>query len=252
MRKSLLLFSILILIASSAASGISAQELWQKPASEWSKQEAETVLNKSPWAISQELRMRYRGGLRQVAGTGNIVLGDTVESGTEPPTDFTFTLRLRSGTPIRLALVRLKEIEENFEKMPPEKRSNFIQKYRGLVECPACAENYVLTLSSKSKSNPGADAVYATFGGAKLADLKRYIFLQNDKGEKRELSHFAAPKAPGEEAVFFFPRFDEKGKLLFTNENKYLIFNLTKDEVNINTNFKVQLKPLFQGDAVDF
>ena len=143
----------------------------------------------------------------KVAGSGNIIFGDLVESGTEPPTDFTFTLRLRSGTPIRLALVRQKEIEEDFSKLKGEARSAFIQKYRGLVECPACTENYVLTLSSKSKSNPGADAVYTAFGGAKLADLQRYIYLQNDKGEKRQLAYFVPPKAPGEEAVFFFPRF---------------------------------------------
>jgi hypothetical protein len=247
MKKALFLF----LAFAFATLTLNAQELWQKSASDWSKEETEKILNKSPWAVSQELRIQYQGGLRPVAGTGNIVAG-MVESGTEPPTDFTFTLRLRSGTPIRLALVRQKEIEENFEKLKGEARSAFIQKYRGLVECPACAENYVLTLSSKSKSNPGADAVYTAFGGAKLADLKRYIYLQNEKGEKRELAHFIPPKAPGEEAVFFFPRFDDKGKLLFTTDNKYMVFNITKDEVNVTTNFKVQLKPLFNGDAVDF
>ena len=248
MKKALFLF----LIFTFTTLALHAQELWQKPASEWSKEDVEKILNKSPWSISQELRIRYQGGLRSVAGSGNIIFGDLVESGTEPPTDFTFTLRLRSGTPIRLALVRQKEIEEDFSKLKGEARSAFIQKYRGLVECPACTENYVLTLSSKSKSNPGADAVYTAFGGAKLADLQRYIYLQNDKGEKRQLVYFVPPKAPGEEAVFFFPRFDDKRKLLFSTENKYLVFNLTKDEVNITTNFKVQLKPLFNGNAVDF
>lgn len=251
MKKIRFLFIVFVLFIFSANTLI-AQELWQKSAREWSSKDVEKILNDSPWAISQEVRIRYRGGLRQVAGTGNIVLGDMVESGTEPPTDFTFTLRLRSGTPIRLALVRQKEIEENFDKLKGKERTEFIEKYRGLVECPACAQNYVLALTSKSKSNPGADAVYTAFGGARLADLQRYIFLQNDNGEKRKLAHFAPPKAPGEEAIFFFPRFDEKGRALFTTENEYLIFNITKDEVNVATNFKVRLKPLYNGNAVDF
>ena len=112
-------------------------------------------------------------------------------------------------------------------------------------------ENYVSHFHRNQKQ-PRADAVYTAFGGAKLADLQRYIYLQNDKGEKRQLAHFVPPKVPGEEAVFFFPRFGDKGNLLFTTENKYMVFNLTKDEVNIATNFKVELKPLFNGNAVEF
>ena len=121
-----------------------------------------------------------------------------------------------------------------------------------MLECPACADNYVLALSSKSKENPGADAVYTTFGGAKLADIKRYLYIANEKGERRDLAYFVPPKAPGEEAIFFFPRLDEKGTPLLTPESKQLIFNVTNSEVNNIVNFRINVAPLVSGGVVQF
>lgn len=251
MKKSVYFLCTAILLGIFAVSQ-NAQKVWEKSADQWSSEDIELIMNKSPWAVSQELRLRNQGRINSVAGTGNIIIGDSIESSLEPPTDFTFTLRLRSGAPIRLALVRKKEIEENFEKLKGKERSAFIEKYKGLLECPACTDNYVLSLTSKSKSNPGADAIFTIFGGAQIADIKRYIYLANDKGEKRELAHFIPPKAAGEEAVFFFPRLDSEGKPLFTAASKHLIFNLTKNDVNINTNFKVPIKPLVYDGKVYF
>ena len=76
MKKTLFLF----LICTFTALSLHAQEIWQKSASEWSKDDVEKILNKSPWSTSQELRIRYQGGLRLVAGSGNIIFGDLVEN----------------------------------------------------------------------------------------------------------------------------------------------------------------------------
>lgn len=233
------------------AVSVNAQKVWEKPADQWSLQDIELIMNKSPWAVSQELRLRNDGSTNRVAGMGNIVGGE-IQSNLGPATDFVFTLRLRSGAPIRLALVRKKEIEENFSELKGKERSGFISKYKGLLECPACTDNYVLSLSSKSKSNPGADAIYTIFSGAKLADIKRYIYLLNEKGEKRELTYFTPPKAAGDEAVFFFPRLDSEGKSLFTPDSKQIIFNVTNNEININTNFRIPVKPIVYDGKVFF
>ncbi len=136
--------------------------------------------------------------------------------------------------------------------MSAKERELFNQRQKGLYDCPACLENYVLTLSSKSRENKGADAVYTAFGGDVFDNIKRYIYLQNDKGEKRELVYFTPPKSPGDEAVFFFRRFDDKNNLLFTKDSKYLILNLTNNQVNTATNFKIAIAPLIIGDKVQF
>ncbi len=232
-------------------------ELPKKPFPEWSKSEAEAIINDSPWAKRQELRIKFDKETQVAAGSYSGVSGaaaaqSQMEVTSQMPVDFIFVARLRSALPVRQALVRLKAIETNVEKMTDQQRTAYDTQMKGLLECPACATNYVVTLSSKSKSNPGADAVFATFKGGRLADLQRYVYLANERGERRLLVHFVPPKAPGEEAVFFFPRTDEKGAPLFTLDSKELLINLTDNQANSITNFKIDVTKLVLNGKVEF
>ena len=64
--------------------------------------------------------------------------------------------------------------------------------------------------------------VPAIFTNINEADVKAYVRLSNELGETRKLVHFERPKFQGEDAVFFFARFDEKGRPLLTPGNKKL------------------------------
>ena len=231
------------------------------PFQDWSKKEAEQVLEDSPWAVKQEVRLRFASQARRIAGgtvpsetTGGLIdtTSNTAElGGAEAPVDFQFTLRLRSALTVRQAVVRLKQLEAK-SAMGEKDRAAFEAKLKGLLECPACEQNYVLTLSSKSKERPGADPIFTTFKGGRLADLQRYIFIANSRGERRDLIHFVPPKAPGEEAVFYFPRFNEKGEALLTRTDTALIANFTNNDVNMNINFRIDVSKLIVNGQVDF
>jgi hypothetical protein len=238
-----------------------AQEDWKtKDFDKWNAADVEAILNNSAWVKSQEVRLHLEASAlvtpQQVAQNISLAPTDareTVGTGTlTPGIDFTFTLRLRSSMAIRLALIRKNQLETDTKKLSPKELELFNQRQKGLYECPACAQNYVVTLSSKSQESKGADAVYATFGAARFADIQRYILLQNDRGEQRKLVHFVPPKAPGDEAQFFFERYDEKNNLLFTKKDKTIILNLTNNQVNTVTNFRIDTAPLIVGDRVDF
>lgn len=258
-------FLIVLLIAlavSSTGFVIAQDEGWLKPFQQWSRKDVERVLEDSPWAPKQEVRIRYADKARRIAGgavpsesTG--ALTDTSSTlaemgGAEAPVDFQFTLRLRSALVVRQALVRLKQLDANYDRMSKDERAAFDARYKGLLDCPACEQNYVLTLSSKSKERPGADAVYTTFKGGRLADLQRYVFIANGRGERRNLVHFVPPKAPGDEAVFYFPRLNDKGETLITPDDTELTTNFTNNDVNMNTNFKVVVAKLVVAGRIDF
>jgi len=233
-----------------------------KPFQQWSKKEAEKVLDVSPWAVQQEVRLRYADAARRIAGgtVPSIAEGGIIDTpstqaemgGAEAPVDFLFTLRLRSALTVRQALVRLKQLQANYDEMDQKERANFDTKYKGLLECPACEQNYVLTLSSESKQRPGADAVFTVFKGGRLADLERYIYIANSKGERRNLIHFVPPKAPGDEAVFYFPRSNDKGEPLLTTTDAEFIANFTNNDVNMNTNFRIDVSKVIVDGQVDF
>jgi len=246
-----------VLIPVSFGTIYAQNELPQKTFQHWSRSEAEKILNNSPWAKQQEVRIKFDKETQTAAGSYSGISGAAAEQSktevtSQVPADFVFTLRLRSALPVRQAVVRLKELETNIEKMDPKDRIAFEAQVKGLLDCPACANNYVINLSSRSSSNPGADAVYSTFKGGRLADLQRYIYIANERGDRRQLIHFVPPKAPGDEAIFFFPRLDEKGALLLTLESKELLINLANNQADSITNFRIDATKLMLNGKVEF
>lgn len=248
----------LVVISGIMLAMIHAQEgLPKKPYTEWSREEATKVLNASSWAMQQEVRIKFDKEVQKAAGSYSGVSGTAAaqaqtEVTTQMPVDFIFTLRLRSAVPVRQAIVRLKTLDTDFEKMTSEQMGAFDKLAKGLLECPACAGNYVVTLSSRSKNSPGADAVFTVLKGARMSDLQRYVFIANESGERRQLAHFVAPKAPGDEATFFFSRFDDKGEPLLRTDNKELMINLNDNKPNSISNFRIDVKNIIVNGKIEF
>ena len=256
-KSSLKIWVAIVGAAAAFTVRIDAQESWtKKPFTQWSESEAQSVLNDSPWAARQELRVKFAKERQVAAGSYSGVSSATAaqsqtEVTSQVPVDFIFTLRLRSALPVRQALFRLRQLRSDV-KMSEKDRASYDAQTKGLLECPACADNYVVTLSSKSTTNPGADAVYTVFKGARPADLQRYVYIANERGDRRQLVHFVPPKTPGDEAIFFFPRLDEKGAPLLAPENKALLINLSDNQVNSVSNFKINVSKLVQNGKIEF
>ena len=236
--------------------GFATQEQAGKPFTQWSRSEAEAILNNPPWAIRNEVRIKFDKETQVAAGSYSGVSSAAAaqaqtEVTTQVPVDFIFTLRLRSALPVRQALVRLRQLQSDV-KMSDQERASYDERTKGLLECPACANNYVITLGSKSTNSPGADAIYTLFKGGRLADLQRYVYIANERGERRQLVYFLPPKAAGDEATFYFPRLDDHGAPLLSPENRWLVINLTDNQINPITNFKVDVSSLMLNGKVEF
>jgi hypothetical protein len=243
----------ILLWAGLTGSGLAQDEWLKKPFAQWSKADVQKLLNDSPWARTQEARLDFGSEVRRVAGAPTTSSGhqSTEMGGANIAVDYRVTLRLRSALPIRQALVRLKQIEAKYDQMNAKERAAFDEKMKGLLDCPACAQNYVVTLSCKSTNYPGADALYDGLRGATLPGLKPYVHIENDRGERRSLIHFVAPKAPGEETIFFFPRFDDEDRPLVTPATKKLYFRLSDSNAKAITNFELDVaKLLLNGEIV--
>src|SRR5438552_3929968 len=145
-------------------------ELMKKPFTQWSKNEANKILNDSNWAITQEARIDFGTTVRNIAGAPTDESGhlSAQMNGANIPVDYRVTLRLRSALPIRQALVRLKQIEAKYDSMNEREHAAFHAKTKGLLDRPACAQNYVVTITCKSTNYPGADALYEGLRGATL------------------------------------------------------------------------------------
>ena len=229
-RPRIALIAVLTLFICSV--GEAGENDWfKKPFKKWTKSEALQMLNDSPWARTQEVRNSY---------------------GVSQPMDFKFTARLRSALPVRQALVRLKQIEARYDTMNEKERADFDAKTKGLLECPACANNYVVSLSSRSENSPGWDLVYRSYSHMTLTLLEPNVFLGNERGERRQIIHFLQPRAAGEEALFFFPRFDANGRALFGIPDKKVLFYLNPQTADSVKNFEFEVSKLVADGQVMF
>jgi hypothetical protein len=207
------LFSALALAAALAFTNARAQKGgWGgKPYTQWTMKDVGELLTDSPWA-----QTKLANG--QVFDPG----GFNVFSGVNLPGDG-LTLRLRSSLAIRLAMLRLRQLRANYDQMSDRQKAEFDEKNRPLVECPACAANYVVSLNPP----PGRDEGVATsFNSMSQQQVKLYVKFMDDRGEARELVHFEPSKVRGGEALLFFPRLNSRGEPLLTPASKKLIIVL--------------------------
>jgi hypothetical protein len=212
MKKTARHFTLFSIVFALLAGSAAAQDFWmQKSYRRWTMDEIVKIISDSPWAQVREKEATSTDG-------GFIPM---------------VTIRLRSAVPIRQALVRLKQIEANYDKMDEKKRAEFDEKLRGTLECPACQENYVVTISPPILNRRVTSGVYG-LKSASLKLLQKKVYLLNDRGEKRELVHFIAPKNDDDEATFFFPRRAADGKPFLTRENAKFTFVFDAENIPIS------------------
>lgn len=212
-RRCVLVVSVVVLSCVAYA----RQDGWvKKPYQQWTKDDIIRVGSDSPWA---QVRQADRN-------SGNYTPADWLPA---------VTIRLRSALPIRQALVRLKQIEAKYDKMDEKKRVEFDAKSEGTLRCPACANNYVVTIGPPVSQREVRSGM-PSLKNAALAQLEKRVYLANERGERRELVHFVAPRHDDDEASFFFTRFDEKGSPLLTPDTKKLLFVFEAKSLNLGFN----------------
>lgn len=202
-RRFQILFIVVLSLTLLGGSVIShAQQDWEKiPYRRWGKDEVKAVLESSPWS-----RLDERG-----TTVAPMMLGIDA-----PKFSSDLLVLLRSALPVRQALLRERQLESKYDTMSAADRASFDAKNKALLECPACAKHYVISIRC-----PNLGCYTGTF----IEDHKKYFYLVDDKGERRDLA--GATPLPGREgsAVFFFPRANDKGAPLLTRDSKEMIFH---------------------------
>lgn len=220
--------TLMLLGAMSVASG----QAWEKkPYQEWSKAEVERLLSDSPWAQQHTQRMSRGGDAGQ---------------------DATITARLRSALPIRQAIVRQMQMQARYDKMSETERAAFDAKTKPILDCPPCRDTYAVALSGRSERNVSYDPVYGRFRDATPDQLRKYVYLENSRGERREVVDFIRPQALGADAVFVFARRDPSGKALLSPDDKKLTLRFGESTITSLFTFEFDVHKMLLNGEVAF
>jgi hypothetical protein len=225
---------LLIICLCSFPLTVLAQKI-DKPFQKWSKDDAIKLLSHSPWAQTYQSQEGIAAASRdQVTreqadfGRQRTTVPGTASSA-RTSTPIPVVVRLHSALPVRQALIRLRQIQANYDKMGDKERADFDKSTEGFLNCTICQKYYVVTLSRFVDSS-GQTIEEGVFQRMSLDQLKGNLWLANEKGERRELVQFNAPKSVTDMAVLYFARQDEKGNTFLTPESK-------KFELGFNSGF---------------
>ena len=245
MRSKIPFFFLAALLGSVAAGH--AGEFWQeKDYRQWSKKECRKLLENSPWA------KRYALGrviLEQIQPRQQ----ESAERARETHPYTEYQVRFLSALPIRQALVRLAQINADYDKMAPEQQQAFDQQTAGLLNAQF-ADTVMLVVTYGSNVDVYDKPLARYWQHQTTETLKNFVFLAGRPGEKVPLLRYTVAGGAGREFRLIFPR-EYEGRPLLGPAGKTLQLEFLHPSirgqpgVRVLIEFKVK-KMLMQGAVV--
>ena len=183
---------------------VTAQEKG-KAWSEWSKKDAEKMLESSPWAQTQtdtDTSQMFYSPTTDPRSTGVRTTSNTDarlgEGAVNTSVSVKFHVRFYSARPIRQALVRLMELQQ---KPTPE----VAQRLTSFAELQS-PDSIIVTVTFESNDQRYSGTVMQAFNSAVTATLKNDTYLERTDGKRLFLEEYVPPGKDGFGARFIFLR----------------------------------------------
>jgi hypothetical protein len=200
MYKSAIILAVILLFGAMA---IAQKQL--KPWTEWSRKDAEKILNDSPWGQTQVETDTSEMVFTPTTQTGGGDSGSRREQGaTNQATSVKFRICWLSARPIRQALARQTELESG----------TLTEQLRFFAEGPS-DKRTVIAVSFESSDRRFEGKVMQGFNSANTGVLKNSTYLERKDGKRIFLQEYVPPQQNRlGVALFVFPRTVDERPLL--------------------------------------
>jgi hypothetical protein len=202
---------------------------------EWSKKDAEKILENSPWAQTQidtdtsEMFFSPTSDPRTTGSSSN----DSSRLGqgaTNQSVSVKFRVRFFSARPIRRALVRLMELQKRPDGDTAQKLQNFAEL--------KSADSVIVTLSVETADQRYLGAVMQTLSSAVTGTLRNETYLERD-GKRLFLEEYIPPGKDGFGARFIFLRNVDGQPFISGNTGEVRFVAKYPNGLKVNRLFKV-------------
>lgn len=209
-----------------------------KPWQEWSRKDAETILNDSSWGKTQvetdisELMFRPQAAPDARTGASNSDPNRDDRGGaTNQATTVRYRIRFLSAKPIRQAFARLIALDQPTEDPKIKVYMNdFVER--------KFDQWIAVTVGLESRDQRFSSQALQAFVSATTGSLKNQTYLERHDGKRLYLHIYQAPSADGLGAKFIFTRIvDERGFL--NSESGEVRFVSEVGNAKLNMRFKV-------------
>jgi hypothetical protein len=208
-----------------------------KPWQEWSRKDAETILNDSSWGKTQvetdisELFFRPQGAPDARTGVSNAdPLRDERGGATNQATAIRYRIRFLSAKPIRQAFARVIALDQPAEDPKVTAYMNdFVErKFDKWI---------AVTIGVESRDQRLSSPAMQAFATATTASLKNQTYLERHDGKRLYLHMYQVPSADGLGAKFIFERIVDERPFLDSNSGEVrFVSELGKIKLNMRFN----------------
>lgn len=193
-------------------------DFWEKPFTEWKREEVLKLLNKSPWADHMTFT-RQTGvspeGLSQSRTRGGSLGG-------ERELYDTYTVRFFSALPVRQAYVRMLQFMNGYDEMRAEQKKQFDNRFSRVLKMDT-SQSIIVALEFSSNDRQLAMNVERMLQQNTAELLKQKVYLISQQLGRVELTEYYPPAADGTGAKFLFPRIID-GKPVVSPQDKEVKF----------------------------
>ncbi|HEY0761444.1 MAG TPA: hypothetical protein VGD61_03650 [Pyrinomonadaceae bacterium] len=230
--------SLSIVVLAAVITSTSNAQKKVKPWQEWSRKEAETILNDSSWGKTQTetdtSEMMFRPQAAPDARTGRSNADPTRDErggATNQATDVKYRIRFLSAKPVRQAFARLIALDQPTEDPKVKLYMNdFVERK---------FDNWIaVVVGFESRDQRFSAAALQAFASATTASLKNNTYLERKDGRRIYLHVYQAPSTDGLGAKFIFYRIVDERPFLNDGSGEVRFVSAIA-KVNLNMRFKV-------------
>ena len=209
----------------------------KKPWQEWSRKDAETILNDSSWGKTQvetdisEMTWRPQAAPDRSGRSNADPVRDERGAATNQATDIKFRIRFLSAKPIRQAFARMIALDQPAEDPRVSKyMADFVER--------KFDQWIAVSVGFESRDQRFSGKAIQAFASATTGSLKNNTYLERKDGKRLYLHIYQAPSADGLGAKFIFERIVDERPFL-NSESGEVRFVSEIATVNLNIRFKV-------------
>ena len=232
MKPKILNIAVLLVLASATAMAQQVDKKW----TDWSKKDAQKMLDDSAWGhIQTETDTREMMYTPTTTGQASRVSSGAVNQ----PVNLIFHVRFFSARPIRKALARMMELEN--EKL----KGDQLTRLHNWAEMKS-SDSIIVTVLFDSPDGRYTGPAIQDFGSATTATLKNDCYLQRSDGKQLFLQEYVPPGKDGFGGRFIFSR-DVDGQPFIDDKSGEIRFYVKfRDLAKIDRRFKVA-DMMYQG-----
>ena len=228
-----LVFLFLTAVAVETIIGQKETKSWK----EWTKKDAEKILNNSAWGQLQidtdlsEMFFQPTSDPRTTPRAPNA--NSRLEQGaTNQATSLKYGIRFFSARPVRQAFIRMMQLQQkNLE-------ADVIERMNSFAELPS-ASSIIIAVTIEGTDQRSLGKAMQLIDSAATGTLKNTTYLERNDGKRLFLEEYVPPGKDGFGARFIFPRMVDERPFLSPEIHEVRFVSEFGNAIKLNMRFKI-------------